>query len=188
MTAAWVPAVRDVLQARRATTEALLAELSDPDVHEQHVDFLSPVVWDVGHVGNFEELWLLRRLAGHAPTDQRLDHLYNAFENPRWTRGELPILPRGPALAYLRDVRDEALGVLDGVTTTTDDDPLLADGYVHRMIAQHESQHQETILQALDLRTDLTPFAPAAPPRSPAACHSCNASRWNASASDSWPR
>jgi iron(II)-dependent oxidoreductase len=157
----WVAAVRTVLESRRARTEALLAPLSDADVHDQHVDFLSPVVWDVGHVGNFEEQWLLRRLGGRAPTDERLDHLYDAFENPRATRGGLELLPREPALRYLRDVRDEVLGGLDRLTPG--DDPLLADGRVHRMIAQHESQHQETILQALDLRGDLTPFPPAVP-------------------------
>jgi iron(II)-dependent oxidoreductase len=38
--------------------------------------------------------------------------------------------------------------------------PLLADGFVYRMISQHEAQHQETILQAVALMND-EPFEPA---------------------------
>ena len=34
----------------------------------------------------------------------------------------------------------------------TDGDPLLRDGFVYHLVAQHEAQHQETMLQALDLR------------------------------------
>src|SRR5690606_18275507 len=33
------------------------------------------------------------------------------------------------------------------------DDPLLRDGYVYRMVLQHEYQHNETILQTLQLKT-----------------------------------
>ena len=35
-----------------------------------------------------------------------------------------------------------------------------ADGFVYRMVAQHETQHQETMLQALQLRDELE-YAPA---------------------------
>uniref|UniRef100_UPI0030F80E03 SUMF1/EgtB/PvdO family nonheme iron enzyme n=1 Tax=Euzebya pacifica TaxID=1608957 RepID=UPI0030F80E03 len=37
------------------------------------------------------------------------------------------------------------------------DVPLLADGFVYHMVLQHEAQHQETMLQALDLREDPRP-------------------------------
>ena len=149
----------DVLTRRRDRTWSLVDPLGDEDVHRQIVDFLSPLVWDVGHVGNFEELWLLRKLDGRDPHDAALDQVYNPFENPRWTRSELATLDRPEAEIYLREVRHEVLALLDRLDA---DDPLVADGYVHRMIAQHESQHQETILQALDLSPS-GPYPPAAP-------------------------
>lgn len=145
--------VADGLRSQRDTTLRLLAPLSRPEVHDQFHDFLSPIVWDVGHVGNFEELWLLRKLDGRAPHDPDLDQMYNAFENPRWTRGELPILTAEEALPYLDQVRADAFALLDASDVhPASDDGLVADAYVHRMIAQHEAQHQETILQSLDLR------------------------------------
>ncbi len=144
--------LRHALEGTRADTRRILAPLDRKDIHDQFHDFLSPVVWDVGHVGNFEELWLLRNVDGRAAHDERLDQLYNAFENPRWTRGDLPILTAEEALPYLDQVRRDALALLDEVDVDPGVDPLVRDGYVHRMIAQHESQHQETILQSLDLR------------------------------------
>jgi iron(II)-dependent oxidoreductase len=146
------------LTAARRRTLALLEQLDDAVVHDQPVPFMSPLVWDLGHIGNFEELWLLRELVGRAPHDPALDQLYNPFENPRWVRGDLPVLPRDEALPYLGEVRHEVLSVLAGLDVGDPDQPLLRDGYVHRMLASHESQHQETILQALGMRQDLAPY------------------------------
>src|ERR687887_531121 len=80
------------LEACRGRTHGLIAPLDAETMHRQHDRIMSPLVWDVGHVGNFEELWLLRELDGRAPHDAQLDHVYNPFENPRWIRADLPIL------------------------------------------------------------------------------------------------
>ncbi len=143
----------------RRRTEGLLSALSDDDVHVQHEPIMSPLVWDVGHVGNFEEIWLLRRVGGRRAHDPRYDDLYNPFDNPRWTRGDLPILSRREALEYLSEVRGDALNIL-GAVEFEPTDPLLRNGYVFQMVVQHEAQHQETMLQALDLRRDLGKYEP----------------------------
>src|SRR5918994_1370742 len=85
------------------------------------------------------------------PTTPRYDDIYNPFDNPRWTRGDLPILARSEALEYLNEVRGDALALLEQ-TDLEPTAPLLRDGYVFEMVIQHEAQHQETMLQALDLR------------------------------------
>ena len=149
------------LGAVRGRLDRLTAPLDDDTMHRQHDRIMSPLAWDVGHVGNFEELWLLREVAGRPAHDPALDHVYNPFENPRWVRADLEILRRAEAGAYLADVRAEALEVLRTVELGPDR-PLLADGYVYRMIVQHEAQHQETMLQTLDLR-GVSPAAGAAP-------------------------
>ncbi|MDX1509728.1 MAG: ergothioneine biosynthesis protein EgtB [Nitriliruptorales bacterium] len=146
--------VRAALEGVRRRTHALVDRLEDEDLERQYVDFLSPMIWDLGHIANFEELWLLRRIDGRPGADDKLDHLYNAFENPRWTRGDLPLLDRAAAARYLADVRAEALALLDR-TPLDGELPLAEDAYVHRMIAQHEGQHQETMLQLLGLRREV---------------------------------
>ncbi len=153
------------LAAVRQRLDRLTEPLTDEVMHRQHDRIMSPLVWDVGHVGNFEELWLLRQVDDRRAHNPDLDSVYNPFENPRWVRAGLPILPRAEAAAYLAEVRAEALHVLRRVSFDPQR-PLVADGYVYRMIVQHEAQHQETMLQTLDLRgsSDLTakPYTPAA--------------------------
>lgn len=154
--------IAEDLERRRARTFELLAPLDDDDVHRQHDRIMSPLVWDLGHIGNFEELWLLRAVGGRAPIDPALDELYNPFDNPRSVRADLAVLPREEATGYLADVRADALRILrDEVRFEPDAPELLTDGYVYRMVVQHEAQHQETMLQTLDLRREAAPYAPA---------------------------
>ena len=53
---------------------------------------MSPLVWDLAHIGHYEELWLLRDLAGVPPTDPHFDDVYDAFKHPR----RRPAEPRHP--------------------------------------------------------------------------------------------
>lgn len=154
------PRLASGLERYRTRTKGLIGPLNDEDVHHQYDPIMSPLVWDVGHVGNFEELWLLRQVGGNAAHDPRYDDIYNPFDNPRWTRGDLPILSRSEALQYLDEVRGDALTMLEQ-TELEPTAPLLRDGYVFEMVIQHEAQHQETMLQALDLRQDLSPYRSA---------------------------
>ncbi|MCH8985827.1 MAG: ergothioneine biosynthesis protein EgtB [Acidobacteria bacterium] len=161
---------RSLLEAQlttvRSGTFRMTDALTDDDLHRQFDPLMSPIVWDMGHIANFEEFWLLRKIAGREARDPVLDDLYNPFDNPRWVRGGLPILERKEATDYLNNVRGEALDVLRHHDLDPES-PLLADGYVWSMIAQHEAQHQETVLQALDLRSDLAPYVVAARRRLP---------------------
>ncbi|WP_052667207.1 ergothioneine biosynthesis protein EgtB [Nitriliruptor alkaliphilus] len=167
MTTPLIDRLTRLLTDTRARTERLVAPLTDDELHTQPIDFLSPVVWDVAHVGNFEELWLVRQLGGARLTEEEFDRLYDAFEQPRGVRGGLPLLDRYEASAYLDEVRAESLALLHRIELTPDD-PLVRDGAVHRMIAQHESQHQETVVQSLLVRDGLeTPLPDHAPPSAP---------------------
>jgi iron(II)-dependent oxidoreductase len=145
------------LDGNRRETLRLLAPLDDDEVHRQHDPIMSPLVWDLGHVGNYEELWLLRNLGERSLADERLDRIYDAFENPRWTRSDLPLLPRADAHEYLSDVREAVRRVLRS-TPLDPAEPLLRGGFVYALVEQHEAQHQETMLQAVDLRTQATPY------------------------------
>src|SRR6185369_7121981 len=71
------------LARARARTLDLVDRLSDDEQRAQVSPLMSPLVWDLAHIGNYEELWLLRELDGRAAIDADLDDLYNAFEHPR---------------------------------------------------------------------------------------------------------
>ncbi|HVS43423.1 MAG TPA: ergothioneine biosynthesis protein EgtB [Candidatus Dormibacteraeota bacterium] len=160
-------AIADRLAEARRRTEALLAPLDDASVMAQHDPLQSPPVWDYGHIAVFEELWLVHRLSGVEPPDDRLLHTYDAFENPRRIRGNLPLMTRAEVAAYRDGVDGRALELL-AETDLEAEDPLLRDGFVHEMIIEHEHQHCETILQTLQLVAGgYRPVIPAAPPGRP---------------------
>ena len=112
---------------------------------------LSPLAWDLGHIANFEELWLVQTAGGREPLDGDLGRLYDAIENPRAERNELPILRGDDLRSYMEDVRERALEVLDGLDLDDPDDPVLRAGFAHEMLIAHEHQHNETMLQLLQM-------------------------------------
>ena len=140
------------LQRARDRTLGLVDALDEDEQRAQVSPLMSPMVWDLAHIGNYEELWLLRELDGRPAIDEALDDLYNAFEHPRWERPSLPILGPREARAYDRQVRDEVLALLSGADLRPDNGVrLLADGFVYGMVIQHEHQHDETLLATRQL-------------------------------------
>jgi gamma-glutamyl hercynylcysteine S-oxide synthase len=157
------------LDAARSRTLELLEPLSDEELVRQHSPLMSPLAWDLAHTGHFEELWLLRRIAGEQASDGRFDRVYDAFESPRAERQNLELLSPAEARAYAADVRARVLDVLEGIDLDSGD-RLLRDAFVYRMIIQHEYQHQETILATLQLRDGAYPFEDEPdPPHEPSA-------------------
>ncbi|HEY7482502.1 MAG TPA: ergothioneine biosynthesis protein EgtB [Gemmatimonadales bacterium] len=150
--------IAEHLEEARTRTFLLVQPLSDEELHTQHDSLMSPILWDLGHIAHFEELWLTRNLDGPIEFVE-MPGLYNPFEHPRSTRGALPL----PAIERCRAVMEEIRGrVLARLATTDlrDPNPLLRDGYVYRMVLQHEYQHNETILQTLQLKLG-APYSPA---------------------------
>ena len=138
------------LEHARQRTEALLEPLSDEQLTRQLSPLQSPLVWDLAHIGHFEELWLLRRAGGRNAESLAYDELYDASAHARGARGRLPILPPDAARAYVGEIRDAVLGLLPELSLD-DGDPLLEQGFVVGMVVQHELQHSETMAQTLAL-------------------------------------
>jgi gamma-glutamyl hercynylcysteine S-oxide synthase len=131
--------VTDALAEARERSLAIVADFSDSDLETQHTEIMSPLVWDLAHIAAYEELWLVHRYAGEPLSRPELAAMYDAFETPRAVRGDLPLLDRAEALAYLADVRARMPDPSDG------------DGFLHELVLRHEQQHGETMLQAIEL-------------------------------------
>ncbi len=94
----------------------------------------------------------MQTIGGREPLHGELGRLYDAIENPRRTRGDLPILRDAELRSYLADVRERSLEVLEEVDLAPDaEDPLLREGFVYEMLIAHELQHNETMLQLLQM-------------------------------------
>ena len=151
------------LLTARERTYLLTDSVDDDDLVRQHSPLMSPLVWDLAHIANQEELWLLRAVGGREPMRPEIDPLYDAFEHPRAERPTLPLLPPAEARAYVREVRGRVLDLLEAARFTGD--PLLTDGFAFGMVAQHEQQHDETMLITHQLRQGAAVLS--APPPGP---------------------
>ncbi|QKW22863.1 ergothioneine biosynthesis protein EgtB [Kitasatospora sp. NA04385] len=140
----------ELLTARERTAQ-LTEAVDDAELVAQHSPLMSPLVWDLAHIGNQEELWLLRNVGGRDPMHPEIDPLYDAFEHPRAERPRLPLLPPAEARAYAHEVRGRVLDLL--AASPLEGAPLLDAGFAFGMIAQHEQQHDETMLITHQLRT-----------------------------------
>ena len=131
------------LTEARERTLALVAPLGAAELERVHSPLMSPLVWDLGHIAAFEDLWLVHRFAGQDMVRPDLAEVYDAFETPRAGRGDLPFLHTDDALDYLAMVRDRVAAATERLGT--------GDGLLHELVVRHEHQHNETMLQTLAL-------------------------------------
>lgn len=150
------------LTATRARTLALYAPLDDTDVARTPDPIMSPPLWDLGHIAAYQELWVECRLQRRPSRHPDLQRAYDAFETPRARRTQVRLLDRGGCEAYLAQVHEaslEAVSRLD-VGVEVAEPQLAAGGFVFDLVAQHEAQHTETVLQTLQMFDDGT-YRPA---------------------------
>lgn len=134
------------LEAARARTRRL-TDVDEVELTTQHSVLMSPLVWDLAHIGQQEDLWLLRGgdSAAQGLLSAEVEKLYDAFEHPRARRVTLPLLSPTEARSYLADVRGR---VLDALEAAGDEEDL----FPYVMVEQHEQQHVETMLATHQLR------------------------------------
>jgi iron(II)-dependent oxidoreductase len=150
------------LERTRERTALLTGSVDDDDLVRQHSPLMSPLVWDLAHVGNQEELWLVRDVGGRDPVRRDIDELYDAFKHARVDRPTLPLLNPAEARSYIRTVRSKVLDLLD--TVPFEGRRLVEQGFAFGMIVQHEQQHAETMLATHQLREGAAVLHAPAPP------------------------
>jgi iron(II)-dependent oxidoreductase len=131
--------VEALLAEARERTLRLIEGVSEADLERVHDPLMSPLVWDLAHIAAFEDLWVSRE-AGVDLLRPELAAVYDADLTPRADRGDSQYLHRDAALAYMDSVRERALTALDRVSA-----------FIAEMLVQHEHQHNETMLQTLQL-------------------------------------
>jgi gamma-glutamyl hercynylcysteine S-oxide synthase len=141
--------VAELTAARDRSFGLTVETLEATELTAQVSPLMSPLVWDLAHIGNYEEQWLLRAAAGAAAVRPDIDDIYDAFEHPRAERPSLPLLSPAESRAYVTTVRDRVLDSLEKVPLVG---ALAGDGFVYHMVIQHEHQHDETMLATHQLR------------------------------------
>jgi gamma-glutamyl hercynylcysteine S-oxide synthase len=138
-----VVAALDALREARDRTLSLVEPVRDDDLVRVHSPLMSPLVWDLGHIAAFEDLWMSHRYGGRPLLRADLVDVYDAMETPRARRGDLPFLGPDAAREYMDEVRARTVDVLHDLGT--------GDGTLVELVIRHEHQHNETMLQTLEL-------------------------------------
>ncbi|WP_047863816.1 ergothioneine biosynthesis protein EgtB [Rubrobacter aplysinae] len=150
------------LEEARQRTRYLLSGVSEEDLGAQHDPIMSPLIWDYGHIGYYEDLWLLQSLLGRGPKSEEINDIYDASRHSRGERPDLDLLDRDGAERFLEEVRRQAIEELENLPDEELESggELAREGFVYRMVLQHEHQHNETMLQTLQLMRSETGYRP----------------------------
>ena len=128
----------DGLQDARQVELALFTDLTDDQLLGRQEHFLEPPLWEVGHVGWFQEYWILRHLYGERPILDG-DSTYDSFHISYKRRWEHDFPSRAETLDYLQTVLDRCVHRLVGKEPTPEEI------YFYRHVTQHEHMHSENL-------------------------------------------
>src|SRR5436853_1530911 len=111
------PATVDLLAAlidARNVELEIFQGIADSQLLGRQAHFLEPPLWEIGHVGWFQEYWLLRHLDGAETVLPGSDGIYDSFNVSYRLRWKHPYPSRLQTLSYVSEVLDRAIGRLDG--------------------------------------------------------------------------
>ena len=124
----------------RQFTWRLLDRLSQPQWQVPYLETINPPLWELGHLGWFQEYWCLRQREGLSPAASMLaaaDDLYDSRHVDHAERWGL----RLPSLEATRDYLDQVLAAtLARLDRSDGSDESL---YLFRLALFHEYMHQE---------------------------------------------
>ncbi len=151
--------IAQLMTAARADTLRLFDLAREENLHESPGFGFRPIIWHLAHIGVFEAYWLLQKMQGEAAPDERYERIFDPISTPREESKNLP--SRREMESYLARVRVRALDYLD-MASFDEDEPMLRDAYIFRLVLEHEYQHQETLAYLLHLLNPSLKSRPAA--------------------------
>ncbi|MFM2035332.1 MAG: hypothetical protein RL459_597, partial [Pseudomonadota bacterium] len=145
------PALAVALRATRQRTLGLIDawQQARPTLQVPQLDTLNPPLWELGHVGWFQEWWIARnaqRKLGiackpdHVRPDSclgRADLFYDSSSVAHADRWQLPLPDLDATLGYLQAVLEDTLALLSDAGAGDED------LYFWRLVLLHEAMHNE---------------------------------------------
>lgn len=133
-------ALRQMLIAARERSLALVGDLTDKQLLGPRLSIVNPPLWEIGHLGWFQERWCLRGRGDGALAPSMLAHadaLYDSAAVPHETRWDLPLPALEATLAYLKAVLE---AVSERLSRESDRNEI---AYFAQLAALHEEMHSE---------------------------------------------
>src|SRR6267378_8284037 len=133
----------DALLDARAVELELLEGLSDAQMLGERAHFLEPPIWEMGHVGWFQEQWLLRGLDGAETLLPGSDAIYDSFNVSYTRRWDHRYPSRAATHAYISEVLRRSVARLESRAPRGDE------VYFYTLAALHEDMHAENLTAIL---------------------------------------
>jgi len=127
----------EMLIDARTRTIDLISDLSDEQLMGPRLEIVNPLLWEIGHLAWFQEMWMLRHAGGEGPILPDADSLYDSTRIPHDARWDLPLPSRHETLRYMQRVLDR---VLERTRTRPGDGP---EDYFRWLVLFHEDMHGE---------------------------------------------
>jgi iron(II)-dependent oxidoreductase len=126
-----------IVSESRSRTFDLVSDLSDDQLLGPRLAIVNPPLWEVGHVGWFQERWVLRHWSKQQPLIDQGDALYNSAEVDHDVRWDLPLPDRKATFDYLEQVRERVIARLN------EQEPRGEGTYFVLLSVFHEYMHSE---------------------------------------------
>jgi iron(II)-dependent oxidoreductase len=139
----------------------LVADLDVEQLVGPKLPIVNPLIWEIGHVTWFQEIFVLRNGLGEPPIIDRADVIWDSGAIPHDTRWSLTVPTREETLDYIRDVTDR---VCDRLTRPDASAQLR---YITRYAVHHHDMHTEALTytrQTLGYPPPTLPGLDTAPP------------------------
>jgi iron(II)-dependent oxidoreductase len=131
--------IADRLIDTRKRELELMRDLSDEQMVGTSMRIVEPPIWELGHVGWFQDRWILQNLDKRKPSDEKADALYNSFTIPNADRWDLIFPSRGQTFEYITDILEQIISRLESR------DPTDVENYFYNLVLNHEEMHIETM-------------------------------------------
>jgi iron(II)-dependent oxidoreductase len=131
--------LRELLADAGARVRELASDLSAEQLAVPYSPLVNPLLWELGHVAFFTDVFLRRALGARGCGVDLADELYDSFRVEHEARWRLPLPSRDDTFAYFdRTFGDAAARLPDAV------DPSIE--YLAQLVARHADMHGEAFL------------------------------------------
>jgi gamma-glutamyl hercynylcysteine S-oxide synthase len=124
----------------RSRTRELVTDLDERQLIGPRLATVNPPLWEIGHVGWFQEFWLLRHLRRQKPLLENGDQLYNSTDVAHDVRWDLLLPSRDDTWRYLDEVLDRVIEPIEGKYKLSKEEL-----YFYSLTAFHEAMHAEAL-------------------------------------------
>ncbi len=131
--------IADRLIDTRIREWELMHDLTDEQMLGPSTRIVEPPIWELGHVGWFQDRWILQNLDKRPPVDVKADQLYDSFNIPNSARWDLYFPSRSQTFEYITDILEKIIQRL------ADRDPTPEETYFYNLVLNHEEMHSETM-------------------------------------------